>query len=137
MVSDAVKRNPLFYFSISFYIEMPTVPGSALRVMDAFTIGPGRRQVRKFRAMDNYKVYMLDGPRFQARGVGKKSLENSRVVQGVSSLSGFVFGTGADCIAVLKMHKAVGIGNRQGLIPVVANQLLTVPTAINRVRGAG
>ena len=76
VMGGSLQRNPLFNPAISFYIVMSRVAGAGFRIVNVLTVIPGYRQVRKFGAMDDDKVYGIKRPGFQAGYVGQVILMN-------------------------------------------------------------
>ena len=76
VMGGSLQRNPLFNPAISFYIVMSRIAGTGFRIVNALTIIPRCRQVRKLGAVDDDKVYGIKRPGFQARHVGQVILIN-------------------------------------------------------------
>jgi hypothetical protein len=98
----------LFDITIPFYVEVPGISGSALRIVYFFSVVARGGQVGEFGTMENDQVQRLDSPGFQARHIGKIILNDYRLVHRARTLSGVTRGAGAYRIAVLKMNEAVG-----------------------------
>jgi len=56
VVRDTLDRNPLFNGTISFYVEVTGVSGSAFGVVDTFSVFPRGCEIGKLRAVNHDQV---------------------------------------------------------------------------------